>query len=304
MTARAPQRVSICIPTYNYGRFITDAIESVLAQSFGDFELIVVDNCSEDDTRAIVESYARRDSRVSYHCNERNLGMVGNWNRCLELARCDYVKILCADDLIEPRCLELSVRLLDADSRTTLVSGSRQLVSKELQPIETLSYSDHATVVEGTEVISRCLLHGNLIGEPTAVLFRKSVAERGFDVRYKQLPDLELWFHLLEQGRFAFIQEPLCKFRQHEEQATKKFVQSLDFLDDAFLLFREYMGKRYVTLSLLQKHLAQFNLVYYVWKNSDDRSSAEKRAIIGRHYNLLSFYCLLVLKKLSGSFSR
>ena len=93
--AEAPP-VSVCIPTYNYGRFLGRAIESVLGQAFGDFELLVVDNASTDGTDELVAGYD--DPRLSYLRNERNLGLFGNFERCLELARSDLVKILCADD--------------------------------------------------------------------------------------------------------------------------------------------------------------------------------------------------------------
>ena len=74
-------KISVLIPTYNYARFLPEAIDSVLAQDFQDFELLVVDDCSSDDTAAVVASFRQRDARVQFSVNSTNLGMVNNWNR-------------------------------------------------------------------------------------------------------------------------------------------------------------------------------------------------------------------------------
>src|SRR5437667_3511518 len=84
--------VSVCIPAYRGAAHIGEAIESVLAQSFADFELVVVDDASRDDTAAVVARY--RDPRIRFLRNERNAGVQANWNRCLELARGRYFKPL------------------------------------------------------------------------------------------------------------------------------------------------------------------------------------------------------------------
>ena len=104
--------ISVCIPTFNYGRFLPDAIASVTAQTLGDLELIVVDNCSTDDTGGIVAGLARAEPRLRYYRNDRNLGICGNFNRALELASGEYVKILCADDWLAPQALEKSIAVL------------------------------------------------------------------------------------------------------------------------------------------------------------------------------------------------
>ena len=84
--------VSVCIPTYNYGRFLGQAIESVLAQTWGDFELVVCDNASTDDTQDVVASF--RDERIRSYRNDANIGLFGNFSRCLELARGELTEAL------------------------------------------------------------------------------------------------------------------------------------------------------------------------------------------------------------------
>ena len=97
-------RVSICIPTWRVGDFLEAAIQSVLSQTFTDFELVVVDDCSGDDTVARVRKYAE-DPRLRCLVNQDNLGPEGNWNRCLAEASGEYIKLLPHDDLIAPECL-------------------------------------------------------------------------------------------------------------------------------------------------------------------------------------------------------
>jgi len=297
VTKQGAPKVSVCIPTYNYGRFIGDAIESVLAQTFDDFELVVVDNCSTDDTREIVERYAARDVRIVYYINDTNLGMVGNWNRCLELARGMYVKILCADDVLLPECLERSVRALDEFPGAALVSGARLVVDRQLNALKTYSYSDCYECVPGTQLIKRCLFSWNVIGEPTAVLFRKNLSARGFNKSYMQQADVEMWFHLLEQGDFVYVPELFCKFRHHEEQTSAHNEKLLISIDDLFLIYRDYVNKKYIDAGFVEKQKLRFLNVYYLWtlksKGIDKTVITDK---ISSNYNLLLFYVLMIIK--------
>src|SRR5580658_3418304 len=108
-----PPAVSVLIPTYNYGRFLPEAIESVLMQDFQDFELLIVDDCSADNTAEVVKPFCSRDARVHFAINPTNLGMVHNWNHCLQQARCEFVKFLFGDDkLSDPQALSKMMALL------------------------------------------------------------------------------------------------------------------------------------------------------------------------------------------------
>lgn len=253
MPERLTPGISVCIPTYNHARFLPDAIGSVLSQTRGDFELIVLDNASTDDTGEIVRRYAAADPRIRYRRNEANVGPVRNFNLCLEAASGDLVKILCSDDVLEPECLERSAGILETHPEVSLVATARRVVREDLSPVRTIGYSVGPVLERGHRVIGKCLWHGNLIGEPTAVMFRRSHAARGFDPAYRQMVDLEMWFHLLERGDFAFIPEPLCRFRQHGGQQTRDHVSRGDFYDDFGKLFDEYIRKEYIAMSPLRR---------------------------------------------------
>lgn len=230
-------KVSVCIPTYRGGGTIGAAIESVLAQSLADFELIVIDDGSPDDTRAIVERFV--DPRLVYLRNERNLGPQGNWNRCLEVAKGEYFKLLPHDDLLHPRCLERQVAVLDTDrdERIALVFSARDVLGTDGRVLTRRGYpGGHEGTIDGSVVMRSCVRRGtNLIGEPGAVLFRKSLADKigAFDATNPYVIDLDYWFRLLAHGSAHFCADSLASFRvtpQSWSVAIGK-AQDHDFID-------------------------------------------------------------------------
>src|SRR5690606_25904165 len=114
-------KVSLFIPVYNTELFIAQTIESVLAQTFTDYELIIVDDCSTDSSYEICKSYADRDPRIKLYRNEQNLGMMPNWNKGISLATGKYFMKLDADDLIHKEFVERSFRILEEKEHVGLV---------------------------------------------------------------------------------------------------------------------------------------------------------------------------------------
>ena len=195
--------VSVCIPSYNYQAYISEAITSVLSQTYKNIELIIIDDCSSDNTEEVVNKYLGTDKRLRFYKNKQNVGMVANWNLCLQNASGKYVKILCADDVLEHDCIEKCVKFFLDNPTVSVVSSARLLIDKDSIPVGALAFSDKYEIMPGTSVIKKCFFEGNLIGEPTAVLFRKRDADRGFNQKNRHLIDLEMWFHLLEKGNYA-----------------------------------------------------------------------------------------------------
>ncbi len=298
--------VSICIPTYNNAHFLADALDSVFAQTFTSFECIVVDNCSTDNTDEVVAKYLKRDERLKYIVNETNLGSGGNFNRCLHHATGNYVKFLCADDLLKPTCVEELINMMEDDPSIVLASCARQLTDKDLTPTFTLSYSNQHEILTGTEVIKRCFIAGqNLIGEPSAVLIKKKDAARGFNLTYRQLIDLEMWFHLLEKGNFAFTPEVLCIFRQHENQETRSNFANDAGIDDEFRIFNEYVNKEYINIPRIKKLEIKFAKALFTW--NQQYYGIDKMIIdakLSQYFGLPLFHFLLMYKKLKDIIRR
>jgi glycosyltransferase involved in cell wall biosynthesis len=248
-STKAP-KVSVCLDSFNYGRFLPEAIESVLGQSFQDFELIISDDCSTDDSFAIAQRYAEKDTRIQVVRNSQNLGMVKNRNACLAQARGEYVKWLHADDfLCSTEALARMTSVLEANPAVSLVASARRIVNEQSERRDIWSCFNHERPIAGTTVINRCLFEQrNLIGGPSAVMFRRALATRGFDESFFVMADLEMWFHLLEQGCFVYIREPLCAFRTHSRQQTEKDCSALEPALENRELLRRYLHKGYVQL--------------------------------------------------------
>lgn len=221
-------KVSVCIPTFNGERFVAATIESVLSQSFADFELVLVDDASTDETPRIIERFC--DSRIKVHRNETNLGFEGNFNRALQLATGEYVKVLPMDDLIFPGCLERQVAILD-DARyatVVLVSCARDVIDENGKRLMKRRVS-LAGRLSGRRAVRRAVRFGkNIFGEPGSVLFRRSVLEKsgGFDGRLPYWIDLDLWSRMLLHGDAYSIADSLCAFRISAGQMSKRLAWS------------------------------------------------------------------------------
>lgn len=212
----------------------------------------MVDNASTDATVTLVERASRSDKRIRLVHNDSDIGMNANFNRCLSLATGRFLKFLCADDLLDRYCVERMVAFLETRPRVSLVACARRLVhSYRVKGIA--AYGRSTTIVSGPEAMNRCFFEGNLIGEPTAVMFRRTQAARGFSSDYNQALDLEMWFHLLEQGDFAFLSEPLCSIRLHEDQQTVRNLRSGRIVEDKRKLFRACLTRPWVRPTLVRK---------------------------------------------------
>ena len=249
-TSSNPPLVSVCIDVFNYAEFVSDAIESVMSQTLTDWELIIVDDQSTDASFSIAQEYARKDQRIRVIRNPVNLGMVRNRNRCLQEAQGKYIKCLHADDfLARPDALQKMVDIMEANSGLCLVSATMQFVDRNSRPVKQIRQFKSSRFLAGTTVITQCLWQQkNLIGGPSAVMFRREQASRGFDENYFHAADLEMWFHLLEKGAFAYLPEALTAFRFHENQQTEKDRQTLSAAQDRQRLLQTYLCKKEIRL--------------------------------------------------------
>jgi glycosyltransferase involved in cell wall biosynthesis len=209
--------VSVCMPAYNHAGWIGRTIESVLAQTLGDFELIVTDDGSTDGTAEVVAGY--HDARIRFERNDRRLGAAGNWNRAVGLARAPFVKLLCDDDVLYPPCLERQAAVL-ANARNAdvaLVCCRRDIVDAGGARLLTRAGFGRATGrIPGPLAVRRMVRAGtNLVGEPTAAMFRTAAhgTVGGFDDRLAYMLDLDFWCRLLARGALYVIPETLCAFR-------------------------------------------------------------------------------------------
>ena len=208
--------VSVLIPAYNGARYIRSAVDSVLTQTGVDLELIIVDDNSKDGTAEIAEAY--QDRRIRVVRNPSNLGPEGNWNRALELATGTYVKLLPQDDLLQPQSLSKQVAVLEADTdqALALVFGAREIIDPAGRALVRRGCKRVSGRIPATTLVRNCVRSGtNVIGEPGAVLFRRTLAEKVgyFDGQQGYVIDLDYWIRLLAHGDAWYIAAPVASFR-------------------------------------------------------------------------------------------
>lgn len=226
--------VSVAIPVYNGERFLGEAIESVLEQSFTDFELLVLDNCSTDATREIAERLARQDDRVRFLLNETNIGAAGNFNRAFEEARGTYFAWLASDDWWEADFLEECVRALDADPQVVLAFPMVRVVDdddRELELVSDLDPLDSPRPERRLRVI---------LSEPHNSyyifgLLRASYLRNTRLILPHSHGDTILLARLALLGPFAKVDKYLFVSRRHTAQSNKMFLDrsrpgSFDFI--------------------------------------------------------------------------
>lgn len=217
---KAP-KVSVLIPTYNYAFCLDETLQSVLSQTFQDFELIIIDDGSKDNTDEVMQKYLS-DPRISYYKNEVNLGLVGNWNKCLSYAKGEYIKFLCADDKFRSDLLEKFVDVMEKYPNVSLVVCNKTMFGKSSVTVE-LPFSN---LHKGIDIIYHTLSTKGWLGEPSSVMFRKSNLDLGpFKVGLLWLPDWEMWIRQLTAGDCYIIPEPLVYIRNHGQQLTKKVMK-------------------------------------------------------------------------------
>lgn len=238
--------VSICIPVYNGQDFLAAALDSALAQTYRNVEILIVEDGSSDASVAIAAHYAERYPSVRLIANPQNYGLVGNWNRCVELARGTWIKFLFQDDLLSPDCV---ARLLElgqngwpfvACDREFLFEGA---VSDELVEFYRRNRAHVHAVFRGQagctaiEYVAQALpeLQRNWIGEPSATLIRADVfATYGlFNPALSQLCDLEFWHRLGGNVGIGFVPRTLASFRVHAGGATAKNQGNRRFLSSS-----------------------------------------------------------------------
>jgi len=223
MSARTP-RVSVCLPVYNGANYLAASIASVLAQTWEDLRLIVVDNCSTDETPDIVRSFA--DRRLAYHRNPSNIGLPANFNRCLDLADGELVCIWHHDDVMLPTNLERKVRALDDHPRVGFVHSNLWRVDADGRRLAQHWHEDSRLdyVASGVEWFRRFVtrLHQGALVFGGAVVTRRACYERVGRFR-SELPnccDNEMWMRLALSFDVACLGSPLVEYRKHSTSAS------------------------------------------------------------------------------------
>jgi len=248
--------VSILIPVYNRQSIIAETLDSALAQSYSNIEVVVVDNASTDGTWEVVQGYAQKDSRVKAFRNETNIGPVRNWLRCAKEARGEYSKILFSDDLMAPEYIARALPLLHDPS---------------VAFVYTAAYIGE-TMGEGIVAYAKNLKHQYPIAEyfpqlkqvsvpysPGAAIFRTVDIRKNLHDTFPTSSPCEFWRHgagpdvmlyaltALEYPLVAFVNEPLVFFRDHAQSIT--IINANNEIIDGYRSALSWFFARYLSRS-------------------------------------------------------
>jgi glycosyltransferase involved in cell wall biosynthesis len=207
-----PPKVSVILPAYNAENWISLSIESILEQSFADFELLIIDDGSTDHTRSIVAGFS--DTRIRLLENERNLGVAGTLNRGIGSAQGKYLARMDADDISMPLRLEKQVDFLDAHPDVSVVDTVMEYIDDAGQ-----SQHEYNSDIISMEAIRKALPRTNCLGHSSIMMRRESMA--AYPYRKIVYEDYDCWLRMAHDGHlFAKIDEPLLKYRRHDASIT------------------------------------------------------------------------------------
>ena len=219
--------VSVIIPNYNHGKYLRERIDSVLAQEFQDFELIILDDKSTDDSLAVINSYKDHPRVAHIIANEKNTGNTFvQWERGINLAQGTYIWVAESDDVAEPQLLGTLVEALQAHPLAVVAYCHSQMIDSNGEPM-TMTWHPHGSsgkieVYDGMQFNRRSMLVQNHIYNASMVVFKKSVFPQVPDdyKQYRYCGDWLFWVYVCLHGQVVEVCQPLNRYRQHNNKVT------------------------------------------------------------------------------------
>lgn len=251
--------VSICIPTYNGDKYLQEALDSVKNQTYKNIEVIISDDCSKDKTMEICEKFKSEVSFPVHIYPHASKGIGANWNNCIEKSSGQYLKFLFQDDILEPNCVEVMMKILLKNNLEIVVS-KRAIIDENSSPIITGQWYQNFNDLqipagipdEELFILSKRNLRNynfsryridNIIGEPCVSLFTKKLFKRvgPFNEDLRQILDYEYWLRTLLKYDIGIISQKLVRFRHHEEQASS--MNTNNQIDETLIISQILYGK-------------------------------------------------------------
>ena len=217
--------ISIVLPVYNGEKYIKHAIDSILNQTFKEFELIVVDDASTDSTPEILKEYIHKDKRIIVIRNEKNLYIARSLNKGIGLSRSNIIARMDADDVSFPSRLEMQYKLISDDPEVGVVGADIQIIDENDRVLTYRSYKTNPGSLK------RTMMRYSPFAHPV-VMFRKSYAsEFGlYDHRYSPSEDVDLWFKMGSKYKFSSVPYPLLKYRVFMNSTSNRKLRRVEML--------------------------------------------------------------------------
>lgn len=268
-------KVSILIPVFNRAKLILETLNSAVNQSYKNTEIIVVDNKSTDGTFEIVKKFAKTHPNVKVYQNEKNIGPVRNWKKCLEYATGEYVKILWSDDLIAPTFIEKTLPYLVNYEDVGFVFTGTEIFNDETKQRVRRYFIGNTGIYDTKKFIEGALLGGPFPLSPSNGIFRKKDVEKnllmdipnklGVDFKMRAIGNDLLLYLLIanEYPKFAFINETLSFFRAHKDSISfSSYNADLPIL---YNIAKAYFVENYVPDVKLKKRFNAKLMLSFLW---------------------------------------
>lgn len=239
--------VSICIPTFNGGKFIRETLESIKAQTYKNIEVIVTDDCSKDDTLDICREY----DFVKIFPNEERQGLVANWNVAVSRSSGEYIKLIGQDDVLAPRSIEKQVKALEANPNATISIGDTNVINQDSKVIMSRSLSKKDFCMDGRRFALKSLWYRNIYCEPANALYRRSAAEKvgQYSTDFIYVPDWDYVIEISLLGDLCYIADTIMSFRISNNSETSYLYRkkSYEMLKDTEKMFDKYKSRLHLS---------------------------------------------------------
>jgi len=275
-------KVSVIIPTYNRADLLPRAIKSVLSQTFQDFELIIVDDGSTDNTKEIVKSFQNKDERIKYVYQD-NQGESGARNTGLRESQGEYIAFLDSDDEWLPEKLEKQLELFQHSDKKNLGFVSCNALIKEGDRAREYKIPRYRKNFEE-------LLKGNFICSPSSVIIKNKVFNSvgGFDKKLKMGPDWDMWIRIAQKYDFDFVPEPLFKYYVHEG-----WINLSDEKRDLEYIFQKYRKYYERNLKVYSSRMRHDGAIYVSNGEVEQARRYFIKSILLNPFNIKSYFCFL-----------
>lgn len=250
------KKISIVLPTYNGEKFIRESIESLLNQTYKNWELIIVNDCSTDNTLNIINEYAQKDSRIRIYNNEVNKRIAASLNVGFSQATGEYYTWTSDDNMFKPNAIEVLAKYLDENPEIDLVSSRYDVIDEEGNFVKISDKHNKRTVLK--------LIRGCNVG--ASFMYRKEIAEKvgGYDTDLFCAEDYDYWCRIATVGNILFTKESLYKYRVNSQSlsATKKHVS----VSNAAIVNVKYAIPIMEKLKLTKKEQVETLIQFYTLK--------------------------------------
>ncbi len=210
-------KVSVILPSYNHEKYLAETIESILGQTFGDFEMIIIDDFSGDSSTEIITDYAKRDKRISYRFHRNNQGIARSLNEGITLSGDEYFAYCSSDDIWEKERLEIGLEIMERSPEIGLSYSEAMVIDEEDKPTGQKFSSLYPSPTGKYSGNLFDTLFGRNIICGSSILIRKSSARGlGFNEELKYLNDWLYYLEVAEKNKLSYITQPLVKYRVHE----------------------------------------------------------------------------------------